>query len=81
MCSGFGWRALGDGGRGYRAIRDHFSSRFFAAATTGGNRQAPLHFIERTGATFDDVANLAFGDGIAEADVHGRRWLRRSVYT
>lgn len=54
---------------------NNFSRRILATAAATGDWQLQLHFVQRTGATIDDFADLAIADGIAQANVHGAQDL------
>jgi hypothetical protein len=50
---------------------DNLASRVFAAAAAAADRQVTLYVEERRRPTLDFLANIAIGDGMADADVHG----------
>jgi hypothetical protein len=73
-CEGSDGSLSGDGfvlAPGERA--DDFPRGFLAAATAIRDGQVGLDLIEGGGAASDDFAQLAIGDGVADADVHGGR--------
>ena len=47
-------------------------SGIFAAAAAATDRQTALHVEERRRPALDLFANIAIGDGMADADVHGK---------
>jgi hypothetical protein len=54
------------------------ASRFLAAAAAAADRQTALNVKERRRPTLDLLANIAIGDGMADADVHGKSSRKRT---
>jgi hypothetical protein len=50
---------------------EHLTRLFGAAAALGGHAQFALEIAKAARAALDAAANLAFGDAVAETDVHG----------
>jgi hypothetical protein len=52
-------------------VLNNFSRRILAPTAATGDRQLLLDFVQRSGASIHDFADLAIADGIAQANVHG----------
>jgi hypothetical protein len=62
-------------------IVDDCPSTILAAPAARGNTQQPLHVVERAGALRHHAADLAVGDGVADADDHGGAVLWNENYS
>jgi hypothetical protein len=58
-------------GVGTLAIAYHFSGAILAPTAAAADRQLHLHVAQAARALLDGASNLAIGDAVANADVHG----------
>jgi len=68
---------LGPAGRAGDLLVDDLAGGLFAAAAAAADGQATLYVEERRRPTLDLLANIAIGDGMADADVHDQVLSKR----
>jgi hypothetical protein len=61
----------GAAGHGMLAVAYHFSGAILAPTAAAADRQLHLHVAQGARTLLDGATNLAFGDAVANADVHG----------